>query len=614
LIYSPSEGYIVRHGPNRAICFYCCWTAAKHKQQKEKYTRFSKLVESYKLNAQKILRDENDLKKLRALDLYSGIGGWSLGLKMAGIDVVRSYEWWPSAADTHRKNLGDSVELEDIRELKASSLPDGINVVVGSPPCTQFSYANRGGGGDISEGLKDIRKFLEIVEYISPDFWVMENVPRVASILERELSVGGQLEGFRPLVKNIEIFDCSEFGLPQRRKRMLAGNFQVDLLKSYRDFAPQRALEDVKFALACEEVADPIYGLKLPAELVTDNEYEDNLDIEELRLNREAKQYHRIYNVMPFPEPEQRASRTITAAETRVSRESLIVTADNPEGYRRLSLRERASLQGFPITYQFYGSSYSDRQKAIGNAIPPLLTYLIGRAFAGTPAEIVHSMQLDYEHDLPEILPKRVKRRVAAVRHRPDRRFRSAIPSLRFGSGVRFELANRFASNDVLWEVLFYFGGSKNYRCIKPDSSLCEKLLSALDENTHKEFVGERERFELALGRSRPSKVQNSWNHTNITSVGPYEVSDVLGKTAMRLSSRLLKADQRAAEVTESAIAAALNGDSDSLVFPPSKKNKRIFGQVFLGMIIGAWFNSLDLAKPAPHAKYEEINSKRNPK
>ena len=31
---------------------------------------------------------------LKAIDLYSGIGGWSLGFKMAGVDICTSYEWW----------------------------------------------------------------------------------------------------------------------------------------------------------------------------------------------------------------------------------------------------------------------------------------------------------------------------------------------------------------------------------------------------------------------------------------------------------------------------------------------------------------------------------------
>ena len=91
-------------------------------------------------------------RKLKAIDLYSGIGGWSVGLEAAGIEVVRCYEWWDRALDTYNQNLSPVAKLQDIRSLKPEEISCGdIDVVVGSPPCTQFSYANRGGSGDIVE-------------------------------------------------------------------------------------------------------------------------------------------------------------------------------------------------------------------------------------------------------------------------------------------------------------------------------------------------------------------------------------------------------------------------------------------------------------------------------
>ena len=84
---------------------------------------------------------------MKAIDLYSGIGGWTLGFRAAGIDVIRSYEWWDRAADTEQQNLGVPVTVCDIRSLQLSELPTDVDIVVGSLPCTQFSYSNRGGLG-----------------------------------------------------------------------------------------------------------------------------------------------------------------------------------------------------------------------------------------------------------------------------------------------------------------------------------------------------------------------------------------------------------------------------------------------------------------------------------
>src|SRR5260221_2028685 len=125
------------------------------------------------------------MKMATAIDLYSGIGGWTLGLKNACIAVLSSYEWWKDANRTHNINFGTNHKEINIRELKMSELPNPnkIDFVVGSPPCTQFSYANRGGNGDLADGLIDINKFLEVVQYLQPKYWAMENVPLLAKIL-----------------------------------------------------------------------------------------------------------------------------------------------------------------------------------------------------------------------------------------------------------------------------------------------------------------------------------------------------------------------------------------------------------------------------------------------
>src|SRR3546814_17212767 len=88
--------------------------------------------------------------------------------------------------------------------LALADLPDDIDIVVGSPPCTQFSYSNRGGGGDIADGLEDVKRFLTIVDHLKPRVWAMENVPRVAKIIEAELKEGGALEEFNHLGRSEE--------------------------------------------------------------------------------------------------------------------------------------------------------------------------------------------------------------------------------------------------------------------------------------------------------------------------------------------------------------------------------------------------------------------------
>lgn len=63
---------------------------------------------------------------MKAIDLYSGVGGWSLGLQLAGIEVVASYERWGPANETNFKNNRHQAQTVDIRRLKPQELPSGI--------------------------------------------------------------------------------------------------------------------------------------------------------------------------------------------------------------------------------------------------------------------------------------------------------------------------------------------------------------------------------------------------------------------------------------------------------------------------------------------------------
>src|SRR3546814_7579209 len=80
------------------------------------------------------------------------------------------------------------------------------------------------------DGLVDIVRFLTIVDHLKPRVWAMENVPRVAPILLKELEDGGCLNRFAHLGLQVHLMNMEDFGVPQRRRRCIAGNFDYDLL------------------------------------------------------------------------------------------------------------------------------------------------------------------------------------------------------------------------------------------------------------------------------------------------------------------------------------------------------------------------------------------------
>jgi DNA (cytosine-5)-methyltransferase 1 len=531
---------------------------------------------------------------VRAIDLYSGIGGWSAGLACAGVDVVEAYEIWPAAMRTYNANLDTHHVVSDVRALVLENLPADISLVVGSPPCTEFSYSNRGGGGDIAEGLKDIVKFFEVVRHVRPTAWIMENVPRTAAMIRSGLDTEGHpLFEFRDLHPEIKVLDFSDFGLAQARSRCLVGVFPFGRLRAMLADQPRRTLGDVIAALGTgHDVVDPHWGLSLGQDQMTEMEPELPLNGEQLRMNREAKRFHPVYNDMPFPDPMDRPSRTVTATCTRVSRESIVIAADDPQSVRRLTVRERATLQSFPITYQFYGNSHSQKVKMIGNAVPPLFAYLVGLAAQGLDAEGGPMdgdppAPLVLPTDLPDVTPPHA----IGTAYPARRRFRAALPGLRFKSGMRFQLANSFADGSVAWALEFFFGPSRQVRSVTLDRTLHEGLRDVpFIETALRACRTQLDPIRAIVERYSPEKMQRAWRQSD-PAAGPYPLVDQLGQAGIAMTHAFSSADS---EHVASIVLTTCADPTGAI----ASKDKLIQNapSILAGLVLGSWFNVLDWA------------------
>lgn len=530
---------------------------------------------------------------MKAIDLYSGIGGWSAGLKAAGIDVVASFEIWQEAVETYNANLGSQRVATDVRELDLKSLPKGVDLVVGSPPCTEFSFSNRGGRGDLAEGLKDIVRFLEIVRYLRPKYWVLENVPRAAMLIELGLKTAGHpLYKFKTMKPRIEVLDFADFGLPQSRRRCLVGNIPFDRLLGYSEIEKKRTLGQVISCLSSKtRVFDPVWGGVFKKSSVSEMEPEPPLDAEQLRLNREAKSFHPVYNNMSFPDRLDRPSRTVTATCTRVSRESIVVSDSDDNTIRRLTVRERASLQGFPITYQFFGKSHSTKVKMIGNAVPPLISFFLGMASRDKSVKFT-------EMRLAEIRKTGLRLSSGVVspitpphstleKFPKNRRFRAAIPGLRFKSGMRFELSNEFHAGQVTWGLRFFYGPSKGFKTIGLNCALLTKIRQrAALKSIDVDITTVLSAIEVFIEGLSPNSVQETWTR-RISQTGPFEIVDLLGLAAGEIANAMEFVDESAIHQ----IVLEICGISDSIEAPSALKLRRNSKQIIAGFLVGSFFN-----------------------
>lgn len=157
---------------------------------------------------------------MNVLDLFSGSGGFSLGLERAGgFSTVAFCEIEPAACRVLKRHWPEVPCYDDIKTLTASRLAsDGIfpDCIVGGFPCTDVSVAGKGAGlGGTQSGLWF--EFLRLIGEIRPQYVIVENV---AALLRR--GIGDVLGGLAKIGFDAE-WDClpaTFVGAPHNRDRL----------------------------------------------------------------------------------------------------------------------------------------------------------------------------------------------------------------------------------------------------------------------------------------------------------------------------------------------------------------------------------------------------------
>ncbi len=342
-------------------------------------------------------------KKLTVIDFFCGAGGFSEGFKQAGFDTIYATDFWTPAVETFKFNNPDTeVTRANILELEPDAIPRA-DIVIGGPPCTEFSGSKRGGHGDFEKGLVLVKRYLYFIHSLKPRWWIMENVPRLLQTLPsrfsfKELGVKGG--GYFQIPKR-QVFCAADFGAPQKRTRLLSGVYP-DPIQTHAENANSRLFKGeydawVPMRRIIEAYPDPL-GEPSPRKMVVDPIYpkykvreaelEDHfgefsvMTPEEAERNRKQKVAHAYYGKMKFPDDLDRPARTVMATSFNASRETMILEAEKggKKIYRKPTIRECASLQCYPIDYKFIGANPTVKYKLVGNSVPALLSYAIAKA------------------------------------------------------------------------------------------------------------------------------------------------------------------------------------------------------------------------------------------
>lgn len=326
---------------------------------------------------------KQDKHALHAVDLFSGCGGLTLGLKEAGFAVVAAVEIDRKAQETFRLNHPDvRLYAQDIRKTSPAEVlriaglkPGELDLLAGCPPCQGFSRLRT---KNKRTSIKDERNnlvsdFIRFIQVMKPKTVMLENVPGLAKH-GRFLRLRRQLQGlgYKTLVS---ILDAADYAVPQRRKRliMLASNVHTPLLadKARKRITVREALKGIGDP---ETAHDTLHGLGenrstkvrgLIALIPKDGGSRSDLPRHyQLACHKRSSGFSDVYGRMAWDE----VAPTITSGCHNPSKGRFLHPSEN----RTITLREAAVLQGFPRQYRFNVDHGKEAiALMIGNALPP---------------------------------------------------------------------------------------------------------------------------------------------------------------------------------------------------------------------------------------------------
>ena len=322
----------------------------------------------------------SDMKPLKFIDLFAGIGGFRMAFEKAGGQCVFSSEWDKFARQTYEANFGEHPH-GDIRQIASKDIPD-FDVLCAGFPCQPFSIAGVSKKNALGRehGFKDKTQgdlFFEIVRIIrdkQPRAFLLENVKNLASHNKGATfaTILDILEGDLGYHIRYDILNASDM-LPQNRARLFIAGFKSasdaesftfpELPEVYRkNYTGRLKHPTPRIKDILEKKVDPRYTL-------TDHLWN--------YLQGYAAKHKEKGNGFGFGLVDPAGiSRTLSARYYKDGSEILIPAKVPGQNPRRLTPRECARLMGFPDSYQIVVSD-TQAYKQFGNGVAvPVVTEL----------------------------------------------------------------------------------------------------------------------------------------------------------------------------------------------------------------------------------------------
>jgi len=326
------------------------------------------------------------MKKRTAIDLFSGAGGLTQGLKQAKFNVVGAVENHSTYAESYRLNhpktqlVEDSItNIDPVEYMKQLGLKEGdLDLLAGCPPCQGYSTIgtrNRGQKNDPRNDL--VYEVLRFAKAFKPKTIMMENVPALAND-ERLKKLRDDLESEGYDI-DVKVLNMSHYMVPQARRRMimLASRVgSVEVISQELDKKEMKTVRDaIEFLPDSGKSGDPLHDIienrtdkikeriaMIPKDGGSRTDLDESLQLE---CHKRTTGFKDVYGRMSWDKP----SPTITGGCISPSKGRFL----HPVKNRAITLREASLLQTFPKDYKFsFNSGKQGVAMMIGNALPPV--------------------------------------------------------------------------------------------------------------------------------------------------------------------------------------------------------------------------------------------------
>jgi DNA (cytosine-5)-methyltransferase 1 len=378
----------------------------------------------------------------KAISLFSGCGGDTLGLERAGFKVVGFNEFKPAPISTHLANFPDSVLLKDSNgSTDISKVPNevfeaytDISVVFAGFPCQGFSNAGKRKPTDSRNQM--FRQFVRVVKATKPAFFIGENVsglltmksgpkeedPSMLEVIRQEFNQIGYDMTYK-------VLEASDYGVPQSRKRLLMVGWKTaqpfdseSFWASVSSWGSSQPLpkmssfiqQSLEGALKLDSRAIPpnfdTVAINIPDTIQSSGSVHPYVTLKSTTFDQTYmdKKHDRLLSCGKRDSPIHseildlnKPCKTIICTYDHQPR--LLVGLKSPSAsyVRCLLPDELKQIQGFPADFKLNGNQ-KEQIVQVGNAVPPALVEGIGRQLI---------TKLIDNHPLPQKKPRFLKKK-----------------------------------------------------------------------------------------------------------------------------------------------------------------------------------------------------------